>query len=78
MDASLAALREAVRQRLAVVSDHSLRQADPQAHLEKLKDAAAHLDVLVAKLPADAHPMLRHYLERQSYVKVLDWLDAQR
>lgn len=74
----LTALREAVGARLAVVSDHGLRNADPQAHLEKLKEAAARLDDLVLRLPADCDPMLRHYLERQSYVKALDWLDARR
>jgi len=77
-DATLADLHEAVRERLAVVADHALRDADPQAHLEKLKSAASRLDELVANLPGDCDAMLRHYLERQSYVKALDWLTANR
>jgi hypothetical protein len=68
-------LHAAVAERLGVVADHALRDCDPSAHLEKLKAAAARLDVLVAKLPADCDPMLRHYLERQSYTKALDWLE---
>lgn len=78
MDTKLADLREALRERLAVVADHALRDADAPAHLEKLKTAGRRVDELVASLPEDADPMLRHYLERQSYLKALDWLEAQR
>lgn len=70
------ALRDAVKRRLGVVADAALRERDPAAHLEALKKAAASLDALVAALPADADPMIRHYLERQSYTKALDWLEA--
>jgi hypothetical protein len=73
---NLSELRQAVWERLAVVADSDLRKSDPAAHLEKLKAAAARLDRLVERLPADANPELRHYLERQSYVKALAWLEA--
>jgi predicted component of type VI protein secretion system len=74
---TLKALRDAVAARLAVVADHDLRASDPAAHLEKLRQAAARLDALVAGLPGDCDPMLRHYLERQSYVKAVAWLDER-
>ena len=70
------ALRDAVKARLDVVADAALRERDSAAHLEALKRAAAALDTLVDQLPADADPMIRHYLERQSYTKALDWLEA--
>ena len=70
-------LREAVRARLDVVADHALRDRDSAAHLEKLKQAAARLDTLVSGLPSACDPMLRHYLERQSYTKALAWLEEQ-
>ena len=73
----LSELREAVRARLDVVADHALRDSDPAAHLDKLKQAAVRLDTLVADLPANCDPMLRHYLERQSYTKALAWLEEQ-
>jgi hypothetical protein len=73
--ADLTALRAAVHARLDVVADHALRTSDPAAHLAKLREAAAHLDGLVQTLPTDCDPMLRHYLERQSYLKARDWLD---
>ena len=37
----------------------------------------AHLDALVVALPADCDPQLRHFLERQSYAKALDWLQVR-
>lgn len=71
----LVALRDAVEARLAIVADHGLRDADPAAHLHQLKQAAFHLDGLVKNLPPGCDPNLRHYLERQSFLKALSWLD---
>ncbi len=62
---------------MAVVADHEFRDRDAQAHLAKLKQAAAHLDQQIQQLPPDCDPMLRHYLERQSYTKAIDWLDER-
>ncbi|MGH8048933.1 MAG: hypothetical protein ACREKL_16955 [Chthoniobacterales bacterium] len=70
-------LRDALQGRLDVVADRALYERDPAGHLEKLRDASAALDRIVNELPGDADPTLRHYLERQSYVKALDWLAAQ-
>jgi hypothetical protein len=67
-------LRVAVQTRLDIVADHAFRDRDSAAHLEALKSAAANLDALVATLPSDTDPTLRHYLERQSYTKALAWL----
>lgn len=67
-------LLNAVTARLDVVADHELRQNDPAAHLAELRKAASTLDRLVAGLPPDTDPTLRHYLERQSYLKAQEWL----
>jgi hypothetical protein len=67
-------LRVAVQTRLDIVADHAFRDRDSAAHLEALKSAAANLDALLANLPSDTDPTLRHYLERQSYTKALAWL----
>jgi hypothetical protein len=75
---NLSDLHAAVKERLDVVADHTLRDRDPSAHLQKLMDAAGHLDQLVSQLPVGTDPMLRHYLERQSYVKALAWLDEHQ
>lgn len=70
-------LRAALQERLSVVADHELRDRDPQAHLERLKLAASRLDAAIAQLPAQCDPDLRHYLNRQSYLKALAWLESQ-
>ena len=75
MNVLFSELREALRERLAVIADHELRDRDPQAHLQRLKSAASRLDAAIAKLPPRCDPELRHYLERQSYLKALARLE---
>lgn len=72
---NLADLRDALKARLAVVGDHALRDRDPAAHLAALKAAATKVNELVAQLPRNTDPVLRHYLERQSFVKAVAFLD---
>ena len=70
-------LHAAVKARLDIVADHEWRDRDSADHLAALKRAAARLDDLIASLPPGTDPTLRHYLERQSYTKALDWLAAR-
>lgn len=69
-------LETVLRNRLALVADHELRERDPQTQLQELRAASVRLGKLTEQLPAHCDPMLRHYLERQSYVKALDWLET--
>jgi flagellar biosynthesis chaperone FliJ len=78
MNAQFLELRDALRERLGVIADHELRDRDPQAHLEHLKAAASRLDAAIAQLPPQCDRELRHYLERQSYLKALAWLDTNQ
>jgi len=73
----LCELRDALQRRLDIVADRGLYERDAAAHLEQLQAASASVDRLAGELPRDADPMLRHFLERQSYVKALDWLKEQ-
>lgn len=75
MKAEFSELREALQERLSVVADHELRNRDPQAHIERLKSAALRLDAAIAQLPSESDAQLRHYLQRQSYLKALAWLE---
>ncbi len=75
MNAQFSELRDALRERLDVIADHKLRDRDPQAHLKRLKSAASRLDAAIAQLPLQCDPELRHYLQRQSYLKALAWLE---
>ena len=75
MNTEFVELREALQERLGVIADHELRARDPRAHLERLKAAASRLDAAIARVPPNCDPQLRHFLDRQSYVKALAWLE---
>lgn len=67
-------LEAALRKRLAVVADHTLRDRDPAAHLDAIKSAHKELEKQIAALAADTDPRLLHFLERQSYEKAISFL----
>ena len=75
MNREFVQLREALQERLDVIADQDLRARDPRAHLERLKAAASRLDAAIARVRPNCDPQLRHFLDRQSYVKALDWLE---
>jgi len=76
MNAHYQELLEAVSRRLEVVADRGHYERDPTGHLQELMRASAALDEKVKALPANTDPQLRHFLERQSYLKAVDWLKA--
>jgi hypothetical protein len=76
MNTEFVELRAALEERLSALADHELRARDPEAHLKGLKSAASRLDAAIAQLPHRCDPQLRHFLERQSYLKALAWLDT--
>jgi hypothetical protein len=78
MNAEFLELRNALQERLGVIADHELRARDPGAHLERLKRAASRLDAAIGKLPQQCDRELCHYLERQSYLKALAWLETHQ
>jgi len=62
----------------------SLRELDAQVKLMRsavnkpnLLPIFSRLEELQAQLPPDAHPSLRHYLQRRSYEKALLFLEEQ-
>jgi Tfp pilus assembly protein PilO len=77
MDQYYIALAEALRDRLAVIADHQLRAQNPEAHLARLKQASERIDHLRSQVPADADPMLIHYLGRTSLSKALEFLQER-
>jgi len=68
-------LAEALRERIAVIRDHALRDRDPALHLEKLKNASERIQVLKEELPPGASPQLAHFLERASFDKALAFVE---
>jgi hypothetical protein len=75
MDASLAHLAEALRQRLAIIGDEESRR-DPDSHVERLREVSEKIERLEQSLPAKVDPELRHFLKRRSYSKALELLEG--
>ena len=78
MNTEFVELREALQERLSVIADHELRARDARAHLECLKAAASRLDAAIARVRPNCDPQLGHFLDRQSYLKALAWLEQAR
>jgi peptidoglycan/xylan/chitin deacetylase (PgdA/CDA1 family) len=74
MDQYYVVLAEALQERLAVIADHGLREKNPDAHLQRLKQASERIEQLRNRLPPDADPMLVHYLGRMSLSKALEFV----
>ncbi|MBT4096277.1 MAG: hypothetical protein HOM68_16350 [Gemmatimonadetes bacterium] len=44
---------------------------------DRVRELISRVDELQHALPADSPPMLRHYLEKRSYAKALDFLEGR-
>jgi hypothetical protein len=75
MDQYYVELAEALRDRLAVIADHQLRDQNPDTHLAKLREASERIEDLRKRLPHGADPTLDHYLRRMSLSKALEFVD---
>ena len=69
-------LREALRERLAVVRDEESRR-DGVKHIARLRTVSERIDRLRESLPPAIDPRLKHYLERKSYDKALEFLEGR-
>jgi hypothetical protein len=74
MDEYYTQLAEALRERLSVIGDHTMRAENPTVHLERLRSASERIEKLKTALPPNADPMLVHYLERSSLNKALEFV----
>ena len=68
-------LAAALRERLAVIGDENSRR-DPEKHLARLRAVSERIDNLAAALPKPIDPQLAHFLQRKSYDKALEYLEA--
>jgi hypothetical protein len=76
MKNGLADLAEALRERLAVIRDEKSRR-DETKHIARLRSVSEKIERLQALLPPSTDPRLKHYLERKSYDKALEYLEAE-
>jgi hypothetical protein len=70
-------LAAALRERIAIVADEESRR-DPQRHTHRLREVSEKISELSAQLPAPVDARLKHYLERCSYSKALEFLEASQ
>ena len=71
-------LAAALEERLAVIADQTLRNQQPELQIQKLQAVSARIDALKGRLPPDADPMLKHYLDRMSLSKALEFIREHR
>jgi hypothetical protein len=74
MEDTMVDLREALRERLAIIRDEESRR-DEQVHMARLSAVSEKIDKLQAALPRPINPQLAHYLQRRSYDKALEFLE---
>ena len=75
MENALVDLRDALRERLAIIRDEKSRR-DAQAHMARLSAVSEKIDKLTAAVPRPLDPQLAHYLQRRSYDKALEFLES--
>jgi len=76
MENTFADLREALRERLAVIRDEQSRR-DEEKHLARLRAVSEKIEKLQAAIPKPIDPQLAHYLQRKSYDKALEFLEGR-
>ncbi|HEY2045682.1 MAG TPA: hypothetical protein VGG93_03775 [Candidatus Udaeobacter sp.] len=74
MENAIANLKEALRERIAVIRDEESRR-DEAKHIDRLRVVSEKIDKLQAALPRPIDPRLAHYLRRRSYDKALEFLE---
>ena len=69
-------LAQSLRRRREVVADRGWYNRDAVGHLEELKNVSEQIVHLGSVLPSPVHPQLRHFLDRCSYDKALEFIEA--
>ena len=75
MQKAVTDLKEALRERLAIIHDEESR-ADEAKHIARLREISEKIDKLQGALPQPVDPRLAHYLQPRSYDKALEYLEA--
>ena len=68
-------LAAALRDRLTIIGDEESRQ-DAARHMERLQEVSERIERLEQQLAPSLDAQLRHYLQRRSYSKALEHLEA--
>jgi hypothetical protein len=75
MKSKFSNLEHLLKERLNVIADHGLRDRDPAAHLEKLREVSAALDQEYEALRSGLPARLNHFMQSRSYQKALSFIE---
>jgi hypothetical protein len=75
MEKVIADLKEALRERLAIIQDEQSRR-DVDTHIARLRAISEKIEKLQQALPQPVDSRLAHYLQRKSYDKALEFLEG--
>ena len=75
MQNTVSDLAEALRERLAIIHNEDSRR-DEAKHVARLREVSEKIDKLQETLPQPINPRLKHFLERKSYDKALEYLEG--
>jgi len=75
MEVIFSQLAAALRDRLAIIADGKSRR-DTQTHTARLQNISERIEALERQLPPNTDPHLRHFLQRRSYSKALEFIQA--
>jgi hypothetical protein len=75
MKSALTDLAEALRERLSVIRNEESR-SDHAKHINRLRAVSEKIDRLQESLPPSTNARLKHYLDRKSYDKALEYLEG--
>ncbi len=75
MEKAIVDLKEALRERLAVIRDEESRR-DHAKHIDRLRAVSDKIDRMQESLPKSVDPRLAHYLQRKSYDKALEFIES--
>ena len=76
MESALTDLAQALRERLSVIRNEESRR-DHATHITRLRAVSERIDRLQESLPPSTDARLKHYLDRKSYDKALEYLEAE-
>ena len=68
-------LAAALRERRKIIADEESRR-QPERHVKRLREISDRIEQLAGALPGPIAPRLAHFLERCSYDKALEFLEA--
>jgi hypothetical protein len=75
MESALADLAQALRERVEVIRDEESRR-DETKHIDRLRAVSEKIDRLQESLTSSIDARLKHFLDRKSYDKALEYLES--